>query len=114
MRSGALSDNCKDRWPACFVLDGSPEQLCSLKYALNAREVKSIVMQRLIKVDGKVRTDPTYPAGFNAGNPADPHYQWSSLDATVRKLAAAYDHERGGDGVKSAPSEKVSAGPEAG
>lgn len=21
-------------------------------------------MQRLIKVDGKVRTDPTYPAGF--------------------------------------------------
>lgn len=23
-----------------------------------------IVMQRLIKVDGKVRTDPNYPAGF--------------------------------------------------
>jgi len=35
-----------------------------LKYALNAREVKAIVMQRLVKVDGKVRTDPTYPAGF--------------------------------------------------
>jgi len=35
-----------------------------LKYALNARETKAIVMQRLIKVDGKVRTDPTYPAGF--------------------------------------------------
>merc|ERR1711977_640908 len=35
-----------------------------LKYALNGREVKQIVMQRLIKVDGKVRTDPTYPAGF--------------------------------------------------
>ncbi|NEU36664.1 30S ribosomal protein S4e, partial [bacterium LRH843] len=27
-------------------------------------EVKKIVMQRLIKVDGKVRTDPNYPAGF--------------------------------------------------
>merc|ERR1711890_189452 len=27
-------------------------------------EMKAIVMQRLIKVDGKVRTDPTYPAGF--------------------------------------------------
>lgn len=27
-----------------------------LKYALNGREVKQIVMQRLIKVDGKVRT----------------------------------------------------------
>ncbi|TFY78094.1 hypothetical protein EWM64_g5919 [Hericium alpestre] len=35
-----------------------------LKYALTGREVTSIVMQRLIKVDGKVRTDNTYPAGF--------------------------------------------------
>jgi small subunit ribosomal protein S4e len=35
-----------------------------LKYALNKREVTYIVMQRLIKVDGKVRTDPNYPAGF--------------------------------------------------
>ncbi|KAL3489301.1 ribosomal family S4e-domain-containing protein [Aspergillus germanicus] len=35
-----------------------------LKYALNGREVKAIMMQRLIQVDGKVRTDPTYPAGF--------------------------------------------------
>jgi len=35
-----------------------------LKYALTGREVTSIVAQRLIKVDGKVRTDTTYPAGF--------------------------------------------------
>ncbi|KAL9029680.1 MAG: hypothetical protein Q9196_002104 [Gyalolechia fulgens] len=35
-----------------------------LKYALNSRETKAIVMQRLIKVDGKVRTDATFPAGF--------------------------------------------------
>jgi len=35
-----------------------------LKYALNSREVSSILLQRHIKVDGKVRTDPTYPAGF--------------------------------------------------
>lgn len=35
-----------------------------LKYALNYRETKSIMMQRLVKVDGKVRTDITYPAGF--------------------------------------------------
>jgi len=35
-----------------------------LKYALNGKEVTSIMMQRLIKVDGKVRTDITYPAGF--------------------------------------------------
>ncbi|KAK4149287.1 40S ribosomal protein S4 [Chaetomidium leptoderma] len=35
-----------------------------LKYALNGREVRAIMMQRLVKVDGKVRTDITYPAGF--------------------------------------------------
>lgn len=35
-----------------------------LKYALSYDEAKKIVMQRLIKVDGKVRTDMTYPAGF--------------------------------------------------
>ena len=35
-----------------------------LKYALNGREVKAILMQRLVKVDGRVRTDTTYPAGF--------------------------------------------------
>lgn len=35
-----------------------------LKYALTGREAKYIVKQRLIKVDGKIRTDPTYPAGF--------------------------------------------------
>ncbi|KAF8623240.1 hypothetical protein AX15_006473 [Amanita polypyramis BW_CC] len=35
-----------------------------LKYALTGHEVTSIVAQRLIKIDGKVRTDPTYPAGF--------------------------------------------------
>ncbi|KZV74558.1 40S ribosomal protein S4 [Peniophora sp. CONT] len=35
-----------------------------LKYALTGREVTSIVMQRLIKVDNKVRTDNTYPTGF--------------------------------------------------
>ena len=35
-----------------------------LKYALSYDEAKKIVMQRLIKVDGKVRTDLTFPAGF--------------------------------------------------
>ncbi|KAF9353987.1 40S ribosomal protein S4 [Mortierella sp. NVP85] len=35
-----------------------------LKYALNGKEVQSILMQRLVKVDGKVRTDTTYPTGF--------------------------------------------------
>ncbi|KAM0682151.1 40S ribosomal protein S4 [Mitosporidium daphniae] len=35
-----------------------------LKYALTRKEVMSILMQRLVKVDHKVRTDTTYPAGF--------------------------------------------------
>ncbi|KAL0249080.1 hypothetical protein GEMRC1_004314 [Eukaryota sp. GEM-RC1] len=35
-----------------------------LKYALTRREVLYIVKNLMIKVDGKVRTDPTFPAGF--------------------------------------------------
>jgi len=35
-----------------------------LKYALSSREVTMILAQRFIKVDGKVRTDPNFPAGF--------------------------------------------------
>ena len=35
-----------------------------LKYALTYNETKKIVMQRHIKIDGKVRTDITFPAGF--------------------------------------------------
>lgn len=35
-----------------------------LKYALTSKEVKMILLQRLVKVDGKVRTDYGFPAGF--------------------------------------------------
>jgi len=35
-----------------------------LRYALTRREVRLIVKQRIIKVDGKTRTDSTYPSGF--------------------------------------------------
>eukprot|EP01132_Coremiostelium_polycephalum_P004620 gene4620-5771_t len=35
-----------------------------LKYALTKKEVTLILMQRLVKVDGKVRTDPNFPCGF--------------------------------------------------
>eukprot|EP00921_Rhytidocystis_pertsovi_P021356 GHVQ01034125.1.p1 GENE.GHVQ01034125.1~~GHVQ01034125.1.p1 ORF type:complete len:327 (-),score=47.60 GHVQ01034125.1:229-1209(-) len=35
-----------------------------LKYALTYNEVKLIVMQRLVQVDGKVRTDHCFPAGY--------------------------------------------------
>lgn len=48
-----------------------------LKYALTGREVITIVNQRLIKVDGKVRTDPTYPTGF-MGKQFQPFHHWSN------------------------------------
>jgi len=35
-----------------------------LKYALTGRESMQILKARNVKVDGKVRTDPKYPAGF--------------------------------------------------
>jgi small subunit ribosomal protein S4e len=35
-----------------------------LKYALNGKECQQICMERCVKVDGKVRTDQNYPAGF--------------------------------------------------
>jgi len=35
-----------------------------LKYALTGKESKMICMQKLVHVDGKVRTDPNFPAGF--------------------------------------------------
>ncbi|GAV28838.1 40s ribosomal protein [Pichia membranifaciens] len=53
-----------------------------LKYALNGREVKAILMQRQVKVDGKVRTDTTYPAGF---------MDVISLDATNENFRLIYD-----------------------
>jgi len=35
-----------------------------LKYALTNKEAMQICMERCLKVDGKVRTDPNFPAGF--------------------------------------------------
>ncbi|GMG39255.1 unnamed protein product [Ambrosiozyma monospora] len=53
-----------------------------LKYALNGREVKAILMERHVKVDGKVRTDSTYPTGF---------MDVISLDATNENFRLIYD-----------------------
>tara|TARA_B110000090_G_C13302063_1_gene416192 strand:+ start:172 stop:966 length:795 start_codon:yes stop_codon:yes gene_type:complete len=35
-----------------------------LKYALTGKETKQICMEKHVLVDGKVRTDPNFPAGF--------------------------------------------------
>jgi small subunit ribosomal protein S4e len=44
--------------PLCILLRNR------LKYALNLSEAKAILIQRQVKVDGKVRVDHTYPAGL--------------------------------------------------
>jgi len=53
-----------------------------LKYALTYAEVNSILMQRHIKVDGKVRTDKTYPVGL---------MDTMSIDATDEYFRMLYD-----------------------
>eukprot|EP00300_Choanocystis_sp_HF-7_P042792 c9482_g1_i1.p2 GENE.c9482_g1_i1~~c9482_g1_i1.p2 ORF type:complete len:263 (-),score=58.51 c9482_g1_i1:52-840(-) len=53
-----------------------------LKYALTLKEVSLIVMQRLIKVDAKVRTDTNYPVGF---------MDTVTIDKTNENFRLAYD-----------------------
>lgn len=48
----------RDCLPLCLVLKNR------LKYALTRKETQTIVMRRLVEVDGKVRTDMNYPSGF--------------------------------------------------
>jgi hypothetical protein len=43
-----------------------------LKYALTRKEVTAIVQQRLIQVDGKVRTDDNFPVGYQGTPPPPP------------------------------------------
>ena len=45
-------------------------------------------MQRLVKVDGKARTDKTYPAGF-----------MGALSLSLVRLQAEYKLDRGVDGL---------------
>ncbi|CAN3370619.1 small ribosomal subunit protein eS4B [Diutina catenulata] len=53
-----------------------------LKYALNGKEVQAILMQEHVKVDNKVRTDPTFPAGF---------MDVISMEATSENFRLVYD-----------------------
>jgi small subunit ribosomal protein S4e len=39
-----------------------------LKYALTYDEARKICKQRLVKIDGRVRTDFLFPAGFMGNN----------------------------------------------
>lgn len=69
-----------------------------LKYALTNSEVTKIVMQRLIKVDGKVRTDPNYPAGFMGKNfglyMSGREINWKYIHADVVTIDKTGEHFR--------------------
>jgi small subunit ribosomal protein S4e len=69
-----------------------------LKYALNKREVTAILAQRLIKVDGQVRTDSNYPAGFQGNPPPSPPHIYRltrsdviTIDKTSENFRLVYD-----------------------
>jgi len=53
-----------------------------LKYALTRREVSQILMQRVVKVDMKVRTDKNFPVGF---------MDMVSIEKTDQKFRLLYD-----------------------
>lgn len=44
--------------PLCLILRNR------LKYALTYKEVTTILMQRVVKVDGKIRMDKCFPCGI--------------------------------------------------
>jgi small subunit ribosomal protein S4e len=55
-----------------------------LKYALTGGEVNAICMQRLIKVDSKIRTNKNYPTGF---------MDVITVDKTDEHFRVIYDHK---------------------
>jgi len=67
-----------------------------LKYALTVKEVSLILMQRLVKVDGKVRTDTNYPVGF---------MDTISIEKTNEHFRLLYDTKGRFTLVKIKPSE---------
>jgi small subunit ribosomal protein S4e len=101
--------------PLCLILRNR------LKYALTYKEVTTILQQRLVKVDGKVRRDKCYPTGIMdvvSIDKTDEHFRIiydqkgrfvvhsiTALEAQVRTAgqygffaSAAKARTRGGDG----------------
>eukprot|EP00069_Balaena_mysticetus_P004491 bmy_04587T0 len=64
------------------LAEGEMNRNNRLKYALTGDELKKIFMQHFIKIDGKVRTDITYPAGFT---------DVISIDKTGENFCPIYD-----------------------
>ncbi|PIO39534.1 hypothetical protein AB205_0187980, partial [Aquarana catesbeiana] len=66
-----------------------------LKYALTGDEVKKICMQRFIKIDGKVRTDITYPAGFMGGSSSHSSRGTAALEYKLCKVRKTWVGTKG-------------------
>jgi len=62
--------------PVCLILRNR------LKYALTRREVLLISARKLVKVDGKIRTDQNYPTGFQ---------DVVTIDKTAENFRLLYD-----------------------
>jgi len=67
-----------------------------MKYALNYREVKLIVMQRLIKIDGKKRSDARFPVGL---------FDVISIEKTKEHFRLMYNTKRKFDVTKISEEE---------
>lgn len=62
-----------------------------LKYALDAREVLTICKNKLVKVDGKERTDPRFPAGFMDVISLQKVKEGSTQKETFQRMRLLYD-----------------------
>ena len=64
-----------------------------LKYALNRREVIQVCMERLVQVDGKVRTDPKFPAGLMDVVTLGPAEKCFDKSASIDRFRIIFDHK---------------------
>ena len=71
--------------PLCLILRNR------LKYALTYKEVTTILMQRVVKVDGKIRMDKCYPCGIMGAwieaTRRERRANFSDLDSWLRACA---------------------------
>jgi ribosomal protein S4E len=64
-----------------------------LKYCLTRREVVQVCMERLVQIDGKVRSDPKFPAGFMDVVTLGPAEKCFDSSASIDRFRIIYDHK---------------------
>ena len=84
-RSRAGPHKSRECLPLCLILRNR------LKYALTYKEVTTILMQRVVKVDGKIRMDKCYPCGIMGAwieaTRRERRANFSDLDSWLRACA---------------------------